>query len=175
MTAQQNLQPQVVSSLVERMLDIEIGVEAIITGIDKTGAHIYTIGGEVSQAICRDGRGFASVGTGERQFETEFMNHGYTSEFDALTSLLLLFTAKRRSQVSPGVGTATDAIIITPSMGNLFTEQVMQALEQYHLDIQNAAQRTRQEVRVRMGENPVFSQRSELPATEPPPAPTSPE
>ena len=72
---QQEMDSDIVQEIVYKMLgeESDIGIDTIIAGIDSTGAHIYRVT-DPGEASCCDGSGFVAVGSGSRQFETQFMS-----------------------------------------------------------------------------------------------------
>lgn len=104
-------------------------IGAILTGIDNEGAHIYVIHGD--QLNCMDGIGFVSIGAGARHADSQFMlaRHSYNSPLPE--TLLLTYSAKKRSEVSPGVGIETDMFMIGPTLGSLtyLNQDVMKKLD----------------------------------------------
>ncbi|HKX11257.1 MAG TPA: hypothetical protein VJN67_23860 [Stellaceae bacterium] len=91
------------NSLLERRLD----VETIISGVDSTGYHIFTI---LDPGIvrCSDAIGFAAIGIGQRHAESTFMFQRYARHWSWPRALLLTYAAKKRAEVAPGIGANTD-------------------------------------------------------------------
>jgi 20S proteasome alpha/beta subunit len=95
------------------------GIETIIAGVDNsiphmtkdgTSAHIYTVkDGEIS---CHDKLGFASIGYGSNHALSHFMLSKYTKFIPEPKALLTIHQAKKKSEVSPGVGKETDMFFI---------------------------------------------------------------
>lgn len=115
--SQQNyMSDRLVEHMTNRMTRFQMpSLMLIIAGIDPTGAHIYTmINGEV---ICWDSVGFISVGGGWRHANSQFQFSGHTRRASWQDTIFLTYFAKRRAEVAPGVGKATDMIAIT-KLGN---------------------------------------------------------
>lgn len=107
---------EVAVSITKEMLNIDIPyISAIVSGIDKTGAHIYIVRNE--EVSCQDSVGFASIGIGSRHAESQFMFARHTRHSTAADTLLRVFSAKKRSEVAPGVGEDTDMYVIGPRIG----------------------------------------------------------
>lgn len=98
-------------------------VATIITGYDRTGsgpqgeprmvAHIYVIHPHsTNSVICCDQIGFAAIGIGGRHAESQFMLAGHSVSSPMPDTLLLTYTAKKKSEVAPGVGKGTDIFAI---------------------------------------------------------------
>lgn len=91
-------------------------ISTIITGIDESGAHVYGIDDGLMN--CYDSVGFCSIGSGARHAESQFMLAGHSYLFEVPETLLLTYIAKKRAEVAPGVGQATDMFIIGPQLGS---------------------------------------------------------
>lgn len=87
-------------------------IEALITGYDESGPHIYQIN---NQGItCQDWVAFASIGAGATHANSQFMFAGHTRQRLLPETLMLVYSAKKRAEVAPGVGTTTDMFLIEP-------------------------------------------------------------
>lgn len=108
---QNQLSQQLVSQIATELIGKNLpGVEAILAGIDRTGAHIYTVAnGTVN---CHDAVGFAAIGSGWYHANSQLMfaRHGKQASFGR--TLALIYTAKKRAEVAPGVGAETDMFAI---------------------------------------------------------------
>jgi hypothetical protein len=115
------------------MINFNIGdVEAIITGLDNSGPHIWVVKNE--DMVCFDKVGFAAIGAGEWHSKSQFMFAGYSKYWDFPGALLLTYTSKKRAEVAPGVGGDTDMFTIGPKLGS-FTwigDHVLQKLEEIY-------------------------------------------
>lgn len=158
LSRQHELQPNQAESLIMHLIDEKLGVQGMIVGTDKNGAHIYTIGTEKDencQPICHDGRDFVAIGTGFRQFETQFMTMGYTRAWGSLYCLQLMISSKRKAEISPGVGTATDAVIISEDVKEYIPEAI-RAIDRYNKEIEDAVYEKRQEVHKKIKVDPLL-------------------
>jgi hypothetical protein len=111
MSRQQELDPNLVDKLATELINYYVPeVDVIIAGIDTKGAQIYVMsGGEVT---CNNAIGFASVGSGSRHAESQFMLARHSWNAPTSDTLFLTYSAKKRSEVAPGVGSATDMLMI---------------------------------------------------------------
>lgn len=127
---QQQMAPTLVSQLAQQMINFEIPkVEAIIAGIDQTGGHIYVADG--SEVSCEDTVGFASIGVGRWHANSQFMFAGHTRNSSLPRTAYLTFSAKRRAEVAPGVGSGTDMFAVMSLGGfTLVGSHVLEALDQ---------------------------------------------
>ena len=108
--------PDFIKSLTRDMIQYPMpDVSILITGLDPQGAHIFVV--DDGSPHCLDKVGFAAVGIGARHAESQFMLAGHSGLSQIPETLLLVFTAKRRAEVAPGVGRATDMILIGPGLG----------------------------------------------------------
>jgi 20S proteasome alpha/beta subunit len=110
---QRDMDPQLVDKLATELLNFYVPeVDVIIAGIDDRGAQIYVMmEGEIS---CNNAIGFASVGSGSRHAESQFMLARHSPNAPTAETLFLTYAAKKRSEVAPGVGLVTDLFVITP-------------------------------------------------------------
>lgn len=91
-------------------------VETIVSGIDTFGPHIYVVkNGKIS---CFDKLGFASIGIGSSHAVSHFMFSAYSRFASESKALLTIHQAKKKSEVSPGVGKETDMCVIGPQIGS---------------------------------------------------------
>jgi hypothetical protein len=152
------MEPGVVSSLVRQLRDYQFSEpnSALIVGVDEDGyqeqgkkrvyAHIYLA--HEAEVTCQDRVGFAAIGIGTFHAESQFMFAGYDSKWSFPKTLLLAHAAKKRAEVSPGVGKATDMFAIGPGLGNYYIigDHVVQELDdnfgQAQKRIQKATQKS---------------------------------
>ncbi|MGJ7573375.1 hypothetical protein ACSFBX_22815 [Variovorax sp. RB2P76] len=107
LSRQTEMSSQLVSSLATEMITKAFPrVEAIIAGVDRTGAHIYVADG--AMVSCHDAAGFAAIGNGWYHANSHLMfsRHGKNAGFTK--TLWLTYSAKKRAEVAPGVGEDTD-------------------------------------------------------------------
>jgi hypothetical protein len=119
----------------------------IITGIDRYGAHIYVVDdGHIS---CNDVVGFAAIGSGAHHAESQLMlaRHSWNSPF--VDTALLAYIAKKRSEVAPGVGQATDMFSGGPALGTLrsLSDEAMAHFEKIYQKLREKEDRCRDEAR----------------------------
>jgi hypothetical protein len=104
---------QITSELVNYMLP---HLSVLFCGVDMTGPHIYMVYND--QVGCYDNIGFASIGIGARHANSQSMFQGHTPQSSVPETLLLAYTAKKRAEVAPGVGTETDIFAIGPQFNS---------------------------------------------------------
>jgi 20S proteasome alpha/beta subunit len=107
-------------------------VEAIITGLDANGPHIFVVkNGEIA---CYDKIGFAAIGIGSGHAESQFMFQRHTRDKEGQETMFLTYSAKKRAEAAPGVGQDTDMVIIGPTLGHYFVMQpeVINRLEEIY-------------------------------------------
>jgi hypothetical protein len=85
-------------------------------GIDHSGPHIYVV--RNSDVSCQDPVGFAAIGAGHWHAESQFMFAGHVRLRPFPETLLLVYSAKKRAEVAPGVGAETDMFMIGPVIGS---------------------------------------------------------
>jgi hypothetical protein len=103
-------------------------VEAIFCGLDLTGAHIYIVDNSANVS-CHDVVGFAAIGAGYWHADSQFMFANHTPYKSFAETLLLTYSAKKRAEVAPGVGSDTDMFSIGPLLGNHIPNMAPHVLE----------------------------------------------
>ena len=86
---QQHMDSGLVAALAENLQRSELDVATIITGIDSTGAHIYTVN-DPGIATQQDAIGFAGIGYGQWHAESQFMTARYTRQWTFQAALRLV-------------------------------------------------------------------------------------
>jgi hypothetical protein len=87
----------------------------LVCGIDPQGPHIYVVdNGYIS---CNDTVGFAAIGIGARHAASQFMIAKHSWNSPLADTALLAYTAKKRSEIAPGVGVGTDMFTAGPAVG----------------------------------------------------------
>ncbi len=109
--AQGTMAPGVVSDLVSQMQSHRIDAEAIVAGCDDLKAHLYHVD-DRGFVTCHTDPGFVSIGIGCNHANAEIMAANFSSWWPLARSALLFYTAKKRAEVAPGVGSETDICLI---------------------------------------------------------------
>jgi hypothetical protein len=97
-------------------LSAELG-GAIILGVDSEGAQIYRV--EHGHATFMNTVGFAVAGSGRWHAESQFMFSRYARHWKFPDALSLVYAAKKRAEVAPGVGSETDIVFVTGNPRNV--------------------------------------------------------
>jgi len=106
-----------VRQIATELLHYEIpGIEVIFAGNDISGIHLYVANND--KITCRDNVGFAAIGVGYWHANSQMMFAGHTRRKSFPETLLLVYSAKKRAEVAPGVGQATDMFAIGPTLGS---------------------------------------------------------
>lgn len=114
---QKQMAVEIVNKLTTEMLNYEMPeTDAILAGVDQTGAQIYVArDGAIS---CESVVGFAAIGAGSQHAESQLMFARYTKTHKGSRGLYLAYAAKRRAEIAPGVGPDTDMFVIGPQLGS---------------------------------------------------------
>jgi hypothetical protein len=126
---QANMHPDQVENIAEKLTEYDFPtlLETIFIGKDHdgpTGDHdqklvycqLYTT--EKDRLSCLTTVGFAAIGIGKIHAESQFMFSGHWPLKSFHETLLLTYAAKKRAEVAPGVGKATDMFVIGPDVGH---------------------------------------------------------
>lgn len=114
---QKELADGFIKQVTQELVRFEVpGVSTIFAGVDPGGAHIYTVEDDVVR--CHDSVGFAAIGSGYWHADSQLMLAKHSCYSPVPDTLLLTYAAKRRAEVAPGVGNATDMFMIGPLLGS---------------------------------------------------------
>jgi hypothetical protein len=115
---QQELLPALVTQLATELINFDMpGTQTIFAGVDETGTHLYVANG--GDIVCHDAVGFAAIGSGYWHADSQLMFAGHGRGSSLAETLLLVYSSKRRAEVAPGVGEATDMFFVGPQIGSL--------------------------------------------------------
>jgi 20S proteasome alpha/beta subunit len=106
-THQRELAPDLAAQVSRAIADQVADVETIVAGVDEQGGHVFHVG-DPGQVTCYDGIGFAAIGNGGRHAVSFLLQVGYTPQVALSRAVVLVYTAKKRAEVAPGVGSTTD-------------------------------------------------------------------
>jgi hypothetical protein len=135
---QKMMETKCVGDLRRQMQKSQLDVQAIIAGIDSDGsAHLYRID-DPGQVTSLDRAGYCAIGSGARQFETQFMFERYDRLWPWFNALVLMYSAKKRAEVSPGVGKVADVFMIQNGGGGFLPQEARDALEEHYQKLQKA-------------------------------------
>lgn len=109
-----------------------IGLQIVVAGVDTAGAHIHCIF-DPGSSECFDAIGYCSIGSGERHADSALIINDYNVALSVKKSLYLMFEAKKRAEMAPGVGRKyTDVSIISDSAIRSLTVQDIQELQKVY-------------------------------------------
>ena len=100
-----NLPPAVLQRLVGDMAT-ELGCEAIIAGVDAGGAHVFVV--DDNGIVNHDMQGWAAIGSGWRHANAQLIASKYDRFVPFDQAILQAYLAKKKADVTPGVGSFTD-------------------------------------------------------------------
>lgn len=113
--------------LEEATLGGRAGLRLLIAGIDTTGGHIHCIV-DPGTSECFDSIGYCSIGSGERHADSALIVNDYNISLQLNKALYLLYEAKKRAELAPGVGRIYTDVSIVSNRGiqNLTSEQIVE-------------------------------------------------
>jgi hypothetical protein len=122
-THQREMAPDFLAKISRALADFTLEpTETIITGIepaldpDSTLSRLWVIFG--SEVSSRDTIRFASVGSGSRHADSHFMLSRHSPSITLSETALSVYTAKKKSEVAPGVGYDTNMFSVGPNLGS---------------------------------------------------------
>lgn len=111
-------------------------VEAIIAGMDDKIGHLYLLdtAGNVS---CHNDVGFVAIGLGAWHAKSQLMQARYTPIRSAYaTALAMIYAAKKRAEIAPGVGLETDLYLITRNGWSRIDDNLAKKIADLYTDVQ---------------------------------------
>jgi 20S proteasome alpha/beta subunit len=109
---QNGLNEALVRGLDTALERFDLQIEIMIVGVDNTGGHIYLITNP-GNVDCLDTIGWCSIGSGSPHADNSLIASGYHPNVPLKKALYLLYEAKKRAEVAPGVGKRfTDIVYI---------------------------------------------------------------
>jgi hypothetical protein len=115
---------------------------AIIAGADARGGHILKV--EYDKVSRCDGVGFVAAGSGQWHAESQFMFYRYTKGWDFPEAISIVYSAKKRAEVAPGVGQETDLVLIQtapPAVFHLKSDSILIGkLEEFYKELKGKHQ-----------------------------------
>lgn len=156
-------------------------VQAIITGCDDTGPHIYTVENDFYQ--CHDSVGFAAIGVGQAHANSQMMAFNHTYRHSLADTLRAVFFSKKRAEIAPGVGPNTDMIVVIGTGGlSMLADNVQEELEKRYAEEKRRQAKIANTTREKIGnfvqailDKPSTTEQSQLaaPTSEPDPPPSN--
>jgi hypothetical protein len=140
LTRQSEMVPNLVFELANQLQDYWLNVEALVVGCDdRLLAHIFHIDGEGNKTF-HDDINFAAIGIGSNHAKSYFMASRYPRVVNYYRALPILYAAKRRAEVAPGVGKESDWILITRDGWHFIYPNIIAELGTAYDDIEKTSQ-----------------------------------
>jgi hypothetical protein len=92
--------------------EFEYDLSVLIAGVDSSGAHIYGINNP-GVVNCFDGLGHAVLGSGEHHATYSLVGSNQSIHLGLNETVLMVYEAKKRAEMAPGVGQAVAMAIVT--------------------------------------------------------------
>jgi hypothetical protein len=128
---QKNMVPQLVFDLSNELRGYVVNVEALVVGVDGLIGQIYQIDSEGIVTYHHD-IAFAAIGTGSGHAKSVFMFAGFNKTTYYFKSLPILYEAKKRAEVAPGVGRETDFLLISRDGMSPIQPEVIDLLDNWY-------------------------------------------
>lgn len=91
-------------------------VDFLVAAVDAHGPHVCTITEASPRPLYFDTHGFAAIGGGAGKAVASMSRWSVKIADDLPTAVYAAFEAKREAELTPGVGTATDLVILQQGM-----------------------------------------------------------
>lgn len=143
---QANMAPTLVRQIAEDLINFPMPRSScIVTGVDESGAHIYTI--DANRITYQNAVAFAAIGIGHWHAESEMMTGGHNDGRGVAETVSLVHRAKKRAETAPGVGRATDMFMINGLGGyNTFRSGIPEKLDELYERLAEEEKAARQKI-----------------------------
>lgn len=125
------LHPEMAFGIDREITQFRFPIELIVTGVDSSGAHIYSIS-DPGSAEVYDKLGYHAIGSGQRHALYTIIDAEYSSTKGLNEAAYIVYEAKRRAELAPGVGDATQMFIINTDGIQLVHVNELKKLEEIH-------------------------------------------
>lgn len=107
---------------------VNLGVEAVIAGVDDTGPQLYYLSNPGTQTLYLTSVGIVIAGSGGGTARNLLCILQQTPKTDLPTTVFNVFAAKRQSETIQGVGHETDMYIVTVTGVETIAKDALEAL-----------------------------------------------
>ena len=108
------------------------GLRIVVAGVDTAGGHVHCVF-DPGSSECFDAIGYCSIGSGERHADFTLIINDYNIALSTKKALYLMYEAKKRAELAPGVGRIyTDVSIVSDSGIQNLTAQKIQELQKVY-------------------------------------------
>jgi hypothetical protein len=127
--------PEVAMSLDDRVQRMKFGVELIVAGVDRDGAHIFGIT-DPGISDSYDQIGYHAIGSGMSHALLSLVGAGQHWSMTVNETVFNVFRAKRQSEVAPGVGRSVELRVIADGKIHIVTDDEISSLDQMLRDLE---------------------------------------
>lgn len=130
-TGAAQLGQQIFGGLIQQMAAVVAGVELLAVGFDEGGPRIAFIH-HPGSIRWQETLGFHAIGTGGIHACVAFLLRGCSTKCSVEQTMFDVFAAKKAAEIAPGVGAATDMVVVTRTEHRPVPESVLRELERLH-------------------------------------------
>lgn len=123
--------PSPLAKIIAEIEEFKLELQAIITGVDEEGPHIYVIDDPGMLNSFND-IGYAAIGSGAYHALRSFIENNYSIDMPLWKALYIVFEAKKYAESAPGVGTRTDVVIVGKEGVRFLKEEHICRLEELY-------------------------------------------
>lgn len=125
---QSHLHPEIVFGIQGRIDRYDYGLQILVAGGGKTGAHIYRVFNP-GTSHCFDAIGFHAICTGTSHAINALIAHECYPSRVVYEAIVIVYEAKRVAEKAPGVGVLTDMAVIAHGRLVLFPRKEIECIE----------------------------------------------
>jgi hypothetical protein len=132
------LNANIVALIDNQMTQYNLSVELLLAGVDSSGAHIYSVMNPGPPENLHDIIGYAAVGSGWIHAIQALIGFGHAASADYHETVFRAYAAKRRAEVTPGVGLDTDMAVISAAGIHWLTEDELAQLREMYEEFETS-------------------------------------
>ncbi|MBI2917452.1 MAG: hypothetical protein HYY01_05585 [Chloroflexi bacterium] len=155
---QRDMSEEIAFGLMAEYQKVNLDLELVVAGVDGSGAHLFYVC-DPGVKTCFDAIGFVAIGSGLPHAESFLTEADYSPGDSVNRALWLCYVAKRRGERAPGVGKATDALIVTKTGVRFLDSQTVQRLDESYQHYVGSVRRASKDIEDSVANlNPAFDE-----------------
>jgi hypothetical protein len=109
---QARLIPPLAAGLDQEVASFNLGIDVLVAGVDERGGHVLYARNPGGLVDDLDPIGFGAIGSGSLHAIQSLIGFGHSPDRSLNETVFRVFASKRRAEIAPGVGRATDLWVI---------------------------------------------------------------
>lgn len=133
---QARLVPPIAAGLDQEIARLDLGIEVLVAGVDQDGGHVFNARNPGGLVDDLDRIGFHAVGSGALHAIQSLIGFGHAPSRSLNETVFRVFASKRRAEIAPGVGRATDLWVIEEDRVTELSQTAMRKLDALYAELE---------------------------------------